>query len=140
MKTFRSKTGPFKERPYYTNEDIENICHDELRAVDLYPLSPSPIRIDRFVEKRFVVTVVYEELADGVLGFTKFGPKGVQGIVVARSLDDGGIPSERRIRTTLAHEAGHGLLHAHLFLSVREEDSLFGDFSDPKGNGFQNTA
>ena len=132
MKTFRTTKGPFKERPYYTNQEIENICTDELRAARLYPTTPGPVRIDRFVEKRFGVAPVYEDLADGVLGFTKFGPKGVQAIVVARSLDEDGTTSaERRIRTTVAHEAGHGLLHAHLFFEVQEKDSLFGDFSDP---------
>jgi hypothetical protein len=132
MKTFRTTKGPFSERPYYTNQEIENICGDELRAVGLYPATPSPVRIDRFVEKRFNVTPAYEDLAEGVLGFTKFGPKGVHGIVVARSLDEDGTTSaERRIRTTVAHEAGHGLLHAHLFLEIDDKGSLFGDFSDP---------
>lgn len=133
MKTFRAKSGPFAERPYYTNTDIENTCTDELRATGLYPASPSPIRIDRFVEKRFSVTPQYEDLGDGVLGLTKFGSKGVEAVIVARSLDEERtITSERRIRTTLAHEAGHGLLHAHLFVTATREHSLFGDFTDPK--------
>jgi hypothetical protein len=132
MKTFRTKKGPFKERPYYTDQDIENICVDELRKADLYPTTPAPIRIERFVEKRFGVTPEYDNLPDGVLGFTKFGPKGVQSIVVARSLDeDGTTPAERRIRTTVAHEAGHGLLHAHLFLEIGTDGTLFGNLSDP---------
>ena len=133
MRSYRSKSGPFAERPFYTNEEIERICTDELRATNLFPSTPSPIRIDRFVEKRFAVVPEYQELGDGVLGLTKFGPKGVQGIVVARILDEEGTTTaERRIRTTLAHEAGHGLLHAHLFAVATKEHSLFGDFSDPK--------
>lgn len=129
MKTFRPKSGPFDERPYYEPHEIERICEDALRQVDLLPSSPSPIRIDRFIEKRFGVTHVYEDLDDGVLGFTEFGPKGVQAVVVARALDeDGTKPAERRIRTTLAHEGGHGLLHAHLFVIGRQSKPLFGDF------------
>lgn len=131
MKTFRAKTGPFRERPYYTNQDIENICTDELRAHDLLPETPTAIRIDRFVEKRFGVSPVYEDLDDGILGFTRFGPKGVQGIVVARSLDEvGTVSAERRIRTTIAHEAGHGLLHTHLFLNLGGKETLFGERSE----------
>lgn len=132
MKTFRTKNGPFNERPYYKDAEIEQICLDALRTTELLPSSPSPIRIDRFIEKRFGVSASYEDLAEGILGFTKFGAKGVQAVIVAKSLDDDGATSaERRIRSTLAHEAGHGLLHAHLFVLGSKDHSLFGDFTDP---------
>jgi hypothetical protein len=98
----------------------------------LYPPTPQPVRIDRLIEKHFKVTPTYEDLGDGLLGLTRFGPKGVQAVIVARSLDEeGSLVADRRIRTTLAHEAGHGLLHAHLFVLGRDEGSLFGDFTDP---------
>jgi len=132
MKTFRAKSGPFAEQPYYKDDEIESICLNELRSVALLPATPERIRIDRFIEKRFSVTPQYEDLTDGVLGLTTFGAKGVQEIVVARALDDeGSKPAERRIRSTLAHEAGHGLLHAHLFALGQATRPLFGDFSDP---------
>ena len=128
MKTFRPKSGPFAEQPFYEEQEIENICRDELRKVQLYPSDPSPIRIDRFIEKRFGVQPTYEDLPPGLLGFTRFGPKGVEQIVVARALDDKGTATaERRLRTTLAHEGGHGLLHAHLFALESKPASLFGD-------------
>ena len=112
MKTLRSKTGPFLERPYFPDGVIENTCADELRAVGLLPLSPEPIRIDRFIEKRFKVTPSYEELPEGVLGLTRFNQQGVSEVVVARALDEESSKvAERRIRTTLAHEGGHCLLH-----------------------------
>ena len=132
MKSYRAKSGPFAERPYYTDSDIESICTDELRKLDLFPANPNPVRIERFIEKRFSVSPEYDELPDGILGLTRFGPKGVQGIVIARMLDEEGtVTADRRIRTTMAHEAGHGLLHAHLFLTAKNDKSLFGDFSDP---------
>ena len=125
MKTYKAKRGPFNERPYYELKDVETICLDELRAVGLYPKTPSPIRIERFLEKRFEVTPHYDDLPDGVLGFTVFGADGVEEIVIARSLDeDGSQQAERRIRTTMGHEGGHGLLHAHLFVLNRAP--LFG--------------
>ncbi len=133
MKNFRTSKGPFAERPFYKVEEIEEICIVELRKYNLYPTKPEPVRIDRFIEKRFGITPTYEELPDGLLGFTRFGPNGVEGIVVARTLaDDGGKISERRISTTLAHEAGHGLLHAHLFALKEQAASLFGADFDPK--------
>lgn len=132
MKNFRAKSGPFKERPYYSGQEVERICEDTLRGVDLYPATPQPIRIDRLIEKHFKVTPTYEDLGAGVLGLTRFGPKGVQAVIVARALDaEESVTAERRIRTTLAHEAGHGLLHAHLFALGMEVQPLFGDLSDP---------
>lgn len=125
MKTYRSKSGPFAEKPFYELSDIESMCIDELQKANLFPSSPSPIRIDRFIEKRFV-SPTYQVLPDGLLGFTRFGKMGVEEIVVSQSLDDEGTkPAERRLRTTLAHEGGHGLLHAHLFALGAVPNSLF---------------
>jgi hypothetical protein len=133
MKTFRSSRGPFAEQPYYTTSDIEQICSDELRKCQLYPSAPSPVRIDRFIEKRFKVDPTYEELSAGLLGFTRFGAKGVEEIVIAKALDDDRSKlAERRLRTTLAHEGGHGLLHAHLFALGMQVGNLFGEGMDPK--------
>jgi hypothetical protein len=132
LKTSRSKSGLFPERPYYKDEEIESICLTELQGVGLLPQSPEPIRIDRFIDKRFGISHQYDDLPDGVLGLTVFGKKGVEAIIVARSLDEEGTKvAERRIRSTLAHEAGHGLLHVHLFAFHRTGEPLFGDFSDP---------
>lgn len=129
MKTLRTRQGPFKERPYYKDSEIENICSDELQRLGLLPSNPEAIRIDRFVEKRFGISHDYEDLPRGVLGYTRFSKSGVQQIVVARTLDDGSVVSDRRVRSTLAHEAGHGLLHAHLF-ALSGQSSLF-----PEGHG-----
>lgn len=128
MKTFKSKSGPFVEQPYYSPDEVDSICTDELQKLGFYPSDPSPVRIDRFIEKRFNLQPTYEYLPSGLLGFTLFGANGVEEIVVTKSLDEEGTrPAERRLRTTLAHEGGHGLLHAHLFVLGSRPDSLFGD-------------
>lgn len=130
MKTFKSKRGPFAERPYLEESEIEHACTTELLALDLMPSTPQPIRIDRYVEKRFGVTIAYDELGPGVLGYTQFGKSGVKGVVVSRSLDEEGtVAADRRVRSTLAHEAGHGIFHSHLFLETGT-NSLF-----PEGAG-----
>lgn len=110
------------------------MCCDELRGADLYPATPEPIRIDRFIEKRFKVSPQYEDLPGGVLGFTRFGRDGVKAVVISAALDaEGGTVAARRVRTTIAHEGGHGLLHAHLFalddipLHLFDKDSYSGD-------------
>jgi len=133
MRTYRPTKGPFLEAPFFRPEQIEQICDEELRKFDLLPSEPQPIRIERFIEKRFRVSPIYEELPPGALGFTQFGEKGVEAIVISRSLaEEESKTAERRINTTLAHEAGHGLLHAHLFVAGSQPERLFGDELDPK--------
>jgi hypothetical protein len=135
MKTFKSKSGPFREQPFYKTDEIERMCTSELRETGLYPSAPARIRIERFIEKRFRVTPSYEDLPDGVLGWTRFSASGVDSIIVARSLvDTAGIVAERQVASTLAHEAGHGLLHAHLFVLGLENGSLFPEDADVDPN------
>jgi len=124
MKSVRTKKGPFAERPFYKDDEIERLCREELESAGLYPSDPRPIRIDRFIEKRFRITHDYEELPSEILGYTRFNKGGVSAIVVARSLDDNSTVNDRRIRSTLAHEAGHGLLHSHLFV-LTGQSALF---------------
>lgn len=132
MKTFRAKSGGFIERPYYKLSEIENACVDALSAVQELPTTPSPIRIDRFIEKHFRVYVEFVDLGDGILGCTEFGPSGVTAIIVSRELEERGDQvSQRRVRSTLGHEVGHGLFHTHLVLSEAQDTHLFTDRSNP---------
>jgi hypothetical protein len=132
MRPFRA--GPSSKQPYFTPTQIDQICCDELRKQGLFPSVPEAIRIDRFIEKRSRVSPQYEDLPAGVLGFTRFGKNDVRAVVISTALDaEGGKVAERRVRTTFAHEAGHGLLHAHLFaldeipLHLFDKDSHSGD-------------
>ena len=85
MRPFRS--GHAHKAPYFTSSQIDNMCCDELRGLGLLPSSPEPIRIDRFIEKRFNVPPQYEDLPNGVLGFTRFGKNGVKAVVISAALD-----------------------------------------------------
>lgn len=126
MKMIKEKNGLFKERPFFENGEIESICINELRSCSLLPASPEPIRIDRFIEKRFKVIPRYEELPSGILGYTRFCEKGVEDIIVSKELGESQeIAFQRRLSTTLAHEAGHGLLHTSLFIMEANNLSLF---------------
>lgn len=136
MKSVRTTRGPSGQRPYFSDSDFENICSDELRAQGLLPESPAPVRIERFIEKRFALTPIFEDLPPSVLGYTEFGPKGPAAIYVSRALsEEGSRTAERRITSTLAHEAGHGLLHSHLFvLEPVLTANLFEHHADVKGS------
>ena len=101
---------------YFSDSEIEQICEDELRGCDCYPKDPAPVRIDRFIEKRFRITPRSEDLPSDVLGYTVFSCAGMAEMVISRWMEeDDRLSSQRRVRTTFAHEAGHGLLHAPLF-------------------------
>lgn len=114
-------------RPHFEPGEIDRLCTAELQKFALLPTSPQAVRIERFIEKRFGVSPSYEDdLPPGVLGYTAFGKDGVARIAVARSLAEEDAPSaQRRVRATLAHEAGHGLLHAHLFGGEGLSGTLF---------------
>lgn len=128
MKTYRTETGPLREKPFYNKTEIERICEAELKRVRLFPNSPEPVRIDAFIKRRFNVTPDYQDLPEGVLAYTRFGPTGVTEMVVSRTLgDDLRDASRRRLNATLAHECGHGLLHAHLFAVEDLTPPLFGE-------------
>lgn len=116
MRLVPASKGPFPVRPFYNDGEIEGLCAAELEGVGLLPERPEPVRIERFIEKRFGVTPDYHDLPDGVLGMTIFGNGGVREVVVSRSLSESSRKSaDRQVRTTLAHEAGHGLCHTQLF-------------------------
>lgn len=115
MKIVPTSKGPFTTRPYYTDEEIEEICSNALSEVDLLPTKPVKVRIDRFINLKFNVQISIDSLDKGVLGFTVFSSKGVEGIYVAKPADESSV-EDRRINSTLAHEAGHALMHTQLFV------------------------
>jgi hypothetical protein len=124
MRESRTKEGPFPLRLFYEAKEIDDICLDALRSSKCLPSEPSPIKIDLFLEKYFQVVVAYEELGPGIMGSTVFNAKGaVTGILIAPWIEEEGTPTaERRVRSTLAHEGGHGLLHSKLFIAEQTGD------------------
>jgi L-rhamnose mutarotase len=117
---------PETGRPFFRSKEVDRMAVECLRAAGLLPASPSPVRIERFVEKHFGLgAVTYDDLAPTVLGCTVFEGGEVREILVSRRLcDDPSKVAERRLFSTLAHEAGHGIMHASLFANP-PEPSLF---------------
>ena len=124
MRVVRTQAGPFGERPFYSDSVIETMCSDALDQSGFLPKEPGKVRIERFIEKRFNVHVIYESLGPHVLGFTEFGPNGVEAVHIAAPTS-GSQAEDRRISSTLAHEGGHGLMHAHLFALALDRRNLF---------------
>lgn len=112
---------PFISKPFFPEARIERICTEALEAEGLMPTGPESIRIERFIEKRFDLNIRYEDLQSrfgkGVMGACGFDSNGrVNDIILEISLEDEGSKvAGRRVRSTVAHEGGHGLLHGPLF-------------------------
>ena len=122
MRTYRPKVGPFLTAYHFEHDEIDQLCLDALKQGKFLPGVPSPIRIEAFIESYFECTVDYRDLGSGVLGFTAFSSKGkVTEVVVSSALADGTESNNRRLNSTFAHEAGHCLLHAGLFIDAGRE-------------------
>jgi hypothetical protein len=119
MRKVRTPSGPFAFQLYFDDlSEIDEICLEALKTQSLLPSAPAPIRIERFVEKQFRTALRYEDLGPDNLGCTILNSSGaVKAILVSRSLEEQNTtPARRRVRSTVAHEAGHGLLHGSLFV------------------------
>src|SRR6516165_3085425 len=119
MRRVPTPSGPFPFQLYFEDlGEIDEICLEALKTQSLLPSRPEPIRIERFVEKQFKTALIYEDLGPEHLGCIIFNTSGaVEAILVSRFLEEQNtIPARRRARSTVAHEAGHGLLHGSLFI------------------------
>ena len=129
MRKIPTPSGRYPFQLYFEDlGEIDEICLEALKTQSLLPSNPAPIRIERFVEKQFKTALIYEDLGPGNLGCTVFNSSGtVEAIVVSRFLEEQNtIPARRRVRSTVAHEAGHGLLHGSLFAETNSPDLMIG--------------
>ena len=98
--------SPFApKRPYFDGREFDQIARSALAEAGCLPEAPGPVRIERFIEKRFGITPRYKPRPPSELGVSLFGEQGVDGVIVSSSIE------RRRQNSTLAHEAGHLLLH-----------------------------
>ena len=129
MRKVPTPSGPFPFQLFFEDlGEIDEICLEALKTQSLLPSRPAPIRIERFVEKQFKTALRYEDLGPENLGCTIFNSSGaVEAILVSRFLEEQNtIPARRRVRSTVAHEAGHGLLHGSLFMEGNSPNLLDG--------------
>jgi hypothetical protein len=129
MRKIPTPSGPYPFQLYFEDlGEIDEICLEALKTQSLLPTRPAPIRIERFVEKQFKTALIYEDLGPGNLGCTVFSSSGtVEAILVSRFLEEQNtIPARRRVRSTVAHEAGHGLLHGPLFMETNSPGLMNG--------------
>jgi hypothetical protein len=139
VKTFRARSGPFDQQLRFTPQEIDSMCIEALTKAEALPASPAPVRIDWFIETYFNCIVAYEDLDDGVLGCTAFNENGsIKAVFLARHLEEGTIASKRRVRSTLAHEGGHCLMHAGLFAGSSQRNLELGPLGTHENLDFKN--
>lgn len=125
MSLASNAAGPFCRRLYLPDDHIERICREALASVDLLPESPGPVRIDRFIFLSFGFEEEYKALPAHIMGCAKFTRNGLCRIIVNQDLaEQDDAVSRVRVRSTLAHEAGHGLFHTPLFIEKLERDAM----------------
>ena len=124
MREYRTATG--RRQVFYEPAEIDNIMSDELTKAGLMPdasVEDVAVDVERFVEGHLGVALdQHADLEDDVLGITRFVPGAAPRIEINRSLTGSALDSDDttpgmigRWRATVAHEAGHVLLHRNLF-------------------------
>ena len=126
--------GPFCRRLYLHENHIERISREALASVELLPETPgrsassvsstSP-SVSRKSMKRCRPTSWVAPSSPG---------NGLRRIIVNRDLAEQDDPVSRlRVRSTLAHEAGHGIFHNQLFIEKLERDAMTRLLDDGEG-------
>ena len=124
--------GPFLKTEFIPDKHIQRFALAELAELKLLPTSPGPVLIDQFSDRKWGMPEDYEKLETGVLGYAAFTIKGFDHIVINRDLDDDTtVTGRRRVRSTIAHEIGHAILHEKLFIEKmmfdQQQGLLFGN-------------
>lgn len=133
MKDSPAKVGPFLRRRWFEEREFDDIAKDALKRHDLMPRDPKPVDIEIFVEMEFGLSYEFRDLGEDCLGLMQFGEKGPKALIVHSKLDAPENPLvNRRCRSTLAHECGHGLLHADLFVELWEHKKRTNGFEDSR--------
>jgi IrrE N-terminal-like domain len=128
VKEFPDRGGRLPYRLWYEESEIEGIIARELELAGHPRLAGSPATdVEAFLELHLGLLVEYAWLPRGVLGASEFTAKGEARVQVSAELSrraerDPGAAT--LLRSTVAHEAAHALLHRVLFL--RESTALFG--------------
>ena len=131
MKEYRSSTG--ERRLWFEENEIEWMMEDELRKAGLFPCLADPVvDLESLLEIHFGVKLdLHAVLDDDVLGVTHFlsGKKPLVSINkdLTSQAETGEAPSGvfGRWRATMAHEAGHVVLHRGLVEVPYEQGSFF---------------
>jgi Zn-dependent peptidase ImmA (M78 family) len=124
----RDNTGRFRQRPHYTDKELEQICEDaicgflrERHGKATFPVSTADLTV--LIEQHVDDLDSYGDLDDNIDGLTHFFPEKRPKVKIAARLQQPYL--ENRLRTTLTHEHGHVILHGFLFGEESDLRRLF---------------
>jgi hypothetical protein len=128
VKWIPDKTGRFRQRPFYTEDELDRICEDEITSflrerhgTATFPVSTSDLTV--MVEQHVADLDNGCDLPAGQDGYTDFFPRERPKVTIASRLQQDYL--ENRLRTTLTHEYGHVRLHGFLFQLDDDLQHLF---------------
>lgn len=127
-----NNTGPFLRNEFIPDKRIARVALEQLAACRLLPESPGPVDVEKFCDRKWGRPEDYGALDEDVMGRASFTYQGFERIEINDGLvADTSLTGVRRVRSTLAHEIGHAVLHEDLFverlLFERNQGLLFGD-------------
>lgn len=122
MKMIFDRTGRFKERPYWSAGEIDRKCEEAITSFlrQRYGFDRIPVpteALTEIIERDAKELDLEPDLSDEkyeVFGYTDFTPGEKPRVAIARELWEHR-HRNNRLRTTLAHEYGHVLLHTWLY-------------------------
>lgn len=129
MRISNSTRSPWGKQVYFNDDEFE-VMMESLRAKcgGTCFRHGSGVDVDLVLLKALQIEPDFVSLPPGLLGRTSFYPDGTAKIEVSRNLAEAAETdtlARRRLRTTLAHEAGHICCHRDLFLRDVSTLSLF---------------
>ncbi len=131
MRTRPDPASPWGQRLWFENDEFDAMMDEARQRSGSVPLvGGTGVDVEGILERVYGVVPDYGELPEGVLGMTHFHPDGRYEAFVSRELSDNAetdLVARRRLRTTLAHECAHIVMHGHLHLVDLATPSLFGD-------------
>lgn len=114
MRSYQTNSNIMPQRLHFSRRDIECIIRDELRAAQCWPAEPSPIRLEEYLLVRHgIEPQPLRPVTPGMLGLADLKNPARPAIFVAPEVMDG---PEHIYRSTVAHEIGHLMLHAQLYV------------------------
>lgn len=115
MRSYYIPDSVLPQRYHFSRQDIEKAARDELRQVECLPKVPEPIDLEKYLFRRHdkLEPQSTDRLATGVLGAAELMDPRKPAIWISQAVFDG---APARYRSTLAHEIGHLVLHASLYI------------------------
>lgn len=114
----RDRTGRFEEYPHFEPGEIDSQCETVVRrflarrrGTATYPLTTDELAV--LIEEHVDDLDQGAALPDDIEGRTVFSPPGKPSVEINAGLQDARYVN--RLRTTLAHEFGHVLLHTFMW-------------------------